>query len=356
LELVGSEQDLLEYRVANADPDAVASRRARIVLLSAAGFSNREVARRLGVSEHTVCKWRTRFLRSRLRGLRQAPRRGGRRRITEQQLDSVVAASLASVPEGAALPSMRRIAEAHGLSHNSVHRIWRSFGIKPHRESSFDLSAHAPPTDKAWDVIGLYLTPPVYVLIVCMNEQSHIEAVDEGPSRRTPKAGGSAEESLVCEAGAPGPMSKMVDSVAGQVRGWSNAPEAIAKYCEFLDRIDNAAPDQMNVHLVVDNYVNHKPRQVRDWMFKRPRFQLHLTPTHDLWLDQVDRWFEREMRRDVEPSEHSSEASFIATAESYSETMRGWETPYRRMPFLWIKPADDIKATINHFSAVRGNR
>jgi hypothetical protein len=101
----------------------------------------------------------------------------------------------------------------------------------------------------------------------------------------------------------------------------------------------------MDVHLVVDNYDEHKVQKIREWMTKRPRFELHLAPTHDAWLDQVDRWFEMSSPGQTKFAEHKSEASFQAAATDFLAA-----PDERPKPFVWTKSADAIKSTIACFA------
>ena len=120
----------LAYRSRSAPQLA---RRARIVLACADGQPTTGIARRLRVSPTTVCKWRSRFLAARVDGLADNPRPGAPRRITDAQVEDVVARTLGSPPPGATHWSTRAMARATGLSHATISRIWRAFGLQPHR-------------------------------------------------------------------------------------------------------------------------------------------------------------------------------------------------------------------------------
>ena len=203
------------------------------------------------------------------------------------------------------------MAEAVGLSHNSVHQLWRSFGIKPHRTTAFNLSADPLPTDKVWDVIGIYLAPPVHVFVVCIDETSQVEAVSGAPPRPPRRPSKATEELDVTDTVL---VSELVEVMASMVTDNKYTREQATTYGSFLDRIDSVAPAHMDVYLVVDNYATHKAQKIREWMAKRPRFQLHLAPGHDAWLDQVDRWFELSVPGQPKVDEHQSQASFQAAA------------------------------------------
>jgi hypothetical protein len=280
-----------------------------------------------------------------VRGLQDAPNRGGRRPISNEQVDELVAIALEPTPAGLTRRSTRQMAEAAGLSHNSVHQIWRSFGIKPHRKTAFSMSADPLPIDKVWDVIGLYLAPPAHVLVVCIDERSQVES-DSGapplPPRRPRKATAEIDVTDTVL------VSELVEVMASTVTNHRYSREQAPAYERFLDRIEAVAPAHMDVHLVVDNYDTHKSQKIREWMAKRTRFQLHLVPTHDSWLDQVERWFEMPSQGHPEIDEHQSEASFQAAAVSFLAA-----PDERSKPFVWTKSADAIKATIARFATTR---
>jgi hypothetical protein len=236
------------------------------------------------------------------------------------------------------------MAAASGVSHNSVHQIWRSFGIKPHRTTAFKLAADPLPIDKVWDVIGLYLRPPVHVLVVCIDEKSQVEVVSGVPPRLPSRPRRVTGEVLGSDGIGTVLLSELVEVVASTVGYNKSTRERDAEYGGFLDRIESVAPAHMDVHLVVDNYDGHKAQKIREWMPKRPRFELHLAPTHDAWLDQVDRWFEMSPSGQTKSDEHKSEASFQAAAADFLST-----SDRLSQPFMWTKSAQEIETTIARF-------
>ena len=345
LVLTPAEKSHLEGLAKATAPEDGVSKRAKIVLLCAEGLENREVARRLGTSAHTVGRWRAQFLAAGVRGLQDAPNRGGRRPLSDEQVDDVVAIALEATSSGDTPLSTRQMAEASGVSHNSVHQIWRSFGIKPHRTTAFKLAADPLPIDKVWDVIGLYLRPPVHVLVVCIDEKSQVELVSGVPPRLPRRPRRATGEILGSEGTGTVLLSELVEVVASTVSYNKSKRELYTEYGGFLDQIESVAPTHMDVHLVVDNYDGHKAQKIREWMTKRPRFELHLAPTHDAWLDQVDRWFEMSSSGQTKFNEHGSEDSFQVAAADFLSTLDNLSKP-----FMWTKSAQEIEATIARFA------
>jgi transposase len=155
-----------------------AALRAHIILACADGGANKTVAAELGLSEQTVCKWRARFVAQRLDGLLDAPRSGTPRTIDDAQVETVVVATLESKPEGATHWSTRLMARKMGMSPTAIGRIWRAFGLQPHRQETFKLSTDALFVDKVRDIVGLYMSPPVNAVVLCVDEKSQIQALD----------------------------------------------------------------------------------------------------------------------------------------------------------------------------------
>ena len=152
--------------------------RARIVLACAEGLDNKVVAARLRVTQQTVSKWRGRFVELRMQGLLDAPRPGAPRTIEDERVDAVIAKTLESVPVGATHWSTRTMAHAMGMSQTAVSRIWRAFGLQPHRQETFKLSSDPLFVDKVRDIVGLYMDPPVKAMVLCVDEKSQIQALD----------------------------------------------------------------------------------------------------------------------------------------------------------------------------------
>ena len=152
--------------------------RARIVLGCAAGDPNQVVARKLGVTPQTVCKWRARFIAQRRDGLHDEPRPGVPRSIDDAKVEAVIVATLETMPQGTTHWSSRGMARSSGISTSSVQRIWRAFGLQPHRTETFKLSTDPLFVDKVRDVVGLYMSPPDHALVLCVDEKSQMQALD----------------------------------------------------------------------------------------------------------------------------------------------------------------------------------
>ena len=146
--------------------------RARIILACAEGEQSKIVAARLAIDPETVSKWRRRFAERRLEGLWDEPRSGTPRTIEDARIEAVIVRTLETKPADATHWSSRGMARASGLSVSTVQRIWRAFGLQPHRLETFKLSTDPDFVAKVRDVVGLYVAPPERAIVLCVDENS----------------------------------------------------------------------------------------------------------------------------------------------------------------------------------------
>jgi len=158
-------------------PQALAER-ARIVLAAAGGLNNKEIATEVGVCAATAGTWRNRFAERRIDGLYDEPRPGAPREIGDDEIAAAIRKTLGTPPNGATHWSLRSMAKEIAHAPSSVHRIWRAFGLQPHRVETFKLSSDPLFVEKVRDIVGLYLSPPERALVLCVDEKSQVQALD----------------------------------------------------------------------------------------------------------------------------------------------------------------------------------
>ena len=279
------------------------ARRARVILACADGQPTTGIARRLHLSPTTVCKWRTRFLADRIDGLTDEPRPGAPRRITDTQVEDVVVRTLESTPPGATHWSTRGMAKATGLSHTTISRIWRAFGLQPHRTETFKLSPDPFLIDKVRDIVGLYVDPPEHAVVFCVDEKPQIQALERTAPLLPMQPGQAERRSFDYRRHGTTSLFAALDVKTGKVLGQLHRRHRSAEFLQFLRRIDAEVPEDQDVHLILDNYSTHKAPRIRRWLARHPRFHLHFTPTYSSWLNLVERWFAelttRQLRRGV---------------------------------------------------------
>ena len=321
------------------------ARRARIVLACAEGVTNTAVAKRLRVAPGTVGKWRSRFLAQRVDGLLDEPRPGTPRRITDTQIEAVIVRTLETTPRGATHWSTRSMAKASGLSAMAISRIWRAFGLQPHRAETFKLSPDPLLIDKVRDIVGLYMSPPEHALVLCVDEKSQIQALDRTAPLLPLRPGQAERGTHDYRRHGTTTLFAALDVKTGKVLGETRARHRAVEFRKFLDLIETNVPGDLDVHLILDNYGTHKTPRIRRWFAKRPRYHLHFTPTYGSWLNMVERWFggltTTQLRRGV----YRSIAALKHAIREYIDAHN-----VESKPFVWTKSADDILASIARFA------
>ncbi len=318
--------------------------RARIVLRCATGAENQQVAADLRIDKTTVGKWRRRFVERRLDGLRDEPRSGAPRTIDDARIEAVIVRTLESLPPDATHWSSRGMARTSGLSVSTVQRIWRAFGLQPHRLETFKLSTDPDFVAKVRDVVGLYVAPPARAIVLCVDEKAQIQALDRSQPMLPMRPGQPARRSHDYKRHGTTSLFAALDIATGRVIGKCYARHRAVEFRKFLDEIEAAVPSDLDVHLVIDNYATHKAPIIRNWLNRRPRWHIHLTPTSSSWLNQVERFFalltERQIRRGIYRSIAALKSAITTFIEQHNANPR---------PFRWTKSADDILASIERF-------
>lgn len=313
------------------------ARRARIVLLAAAGLENKKIAAELGATADTVGKWRRRFAERRLEGLYDEPRPG-------DAIAETVRRTLEETPADATHWSLRSMARAAGYAPSTIHRIWRAFGLQPHRSKSFKLSSDPFFVEKVRDIVGLYLNPPERALVLCVDEKSQIQALDRSQPLLPMRPGQVERRSHDYKRHGTLSLFAALDTATGQVIGRCFARHRAREFRAFLNTVEARVPADLDVHIIMDNLATHKTKAIRDWFARHPRWQVHYTPTSASWINQVERFFalltEKQLRRGVHRSTKDLEAAILA----YIDTVNADPKPFR-----WTKSADDILASIKRF-------
>jgi transposase len=290
----------------------------------------------MGLDRETVGKWRRRFMAHGLDGLRDDPRPGAPRTIEDQRIEAVIVRTLETSPPDATHWSSRGMARASGLSVSTVQRIWRAFGLQPHRLQTFKLSTDPDFVAKVRDVVGLYVTPPQHAVVLCVDEKSQIQALDRSQPMLPMRPGQAARRTHDYKRHGITSLFAALDIATGHVIGKCYPRHRATEFRKFLDEIEASVLKDLEVHLVMDNYATHKTPIIRAWLAKRPRWHVHLTPTSSSWLNQVERFFalltDRQIRRGVHRSVTELQAAIAAFIDQHNADPK---------PFRWTKSADD---------------
>jgi transposase len=345
LVLSQEEREALEGLTRRRKTAAGLARRAAIVLACAEVDSNKTVAKRLQVAPLTVGKWRARFVRDRLDGLLDEPRPGAPRKVTDKKVEDVVTQTLETTPKGATHWSTRQMAKRAGLSNATVSRIWRAFGLQPHRAETFKLSPDPLLVDKVRDIVGLYMDPPDNAVVLCVDEKSQIQALERTQPMLPLRPGQLERRPHDYKRHGTTSLFAALNVATGNVLGQTHRRHRSIEFRRFLDLIDESVPRALQVHLIIDNYSPHKSRLIPNWLVKRQRFHVHFTPTYGSWINLVERWFalltERQIKRGAHRSVPELENAIHEFLEAHHEAPK---------PFVWTKTADEIRASIARFA------
>ena len=311
--------------------------RARIVLNCDEGLTNSEVAQRLHITGATVCKWRERFRVKRLEGLLDEPRPGAPRSITDAQVERVVTKTLESMPDNATHWSTRLMAKKMGLSQTAIVRIWRAFGLQPHRVENFKISKDPQFVEKVRDIVGLYLNPPERAIVLCVDEKSQVQALNRTQPILPLAPGVPARQTHDYERHGVTSLFAAMDVASGVTISSCYRRHRHQEFLRFLKDIEDNLPSGLDVHLVMDNYGTHKVSKVRSWLARHPRYHVHFTPTSGSWLNLVERLFAEVTERCVRRGSHTAVSSLEKALLDYLDHRN--KNP---KPFVWTASADLI--------------
>jgi putative transposase len=347
LELSADEESQLQSLAGSRTLPHSIVQRARIVLACAAGDSNTAVAKRFGVRGATVGKWRHRYLEQGIEGLHDELRPGRPRTYEDDTVAEVINRALQTrPPDGSTQWSARSLAAATGISKTTVHRWLQTFSVQPHRQKHFKLSTDPFFVEKVRDIVGLYLNPPDKAMVLCVDEKTQIQALDR--TQPLLPMGLGYVEGVTHDYIRHGTTTLFaaLDVATGEVLTQCRPRHRHQEFLGFLRQIEKSVPEDLDVHLIVDNYCTHKHAKVRAWLAQRPRFHVHYTPTYASWLNQVERWFGIITQRAIRRGSFSSVKELIAKIEqfvaAYNKT---------KAPFNWTATADSILEKLQRLCA-----
>lgn len=312
-------------------------RRAQIILMAADGLSNTVIASKTGLSRAMVGVWRKRFLSQGVMGLYDGPKPGGPRSIEDERVARLIRTTLRRKPKNSTHWSCRTLAQETRISKSTIHRIWRAFGLQPHRQKHFSLSTDPLFVEKVRDIVGLYLNPPDKALVLCVDEKSQIQALErtqpilpmglgylEGVTHNYFRHGTTT-------------LFAALNIATGKVIGQCKHRHRHQEFLQFLNHVDSSVPKDLDIHLIVDNYRTHKHHKVQRWFAVHPRYHVHYTPTYSSWLNQVEIWFNIITQKAIRRGTFRNVKDLIQTIDRFVSSYN-----HNAAPFAWTATADSI--------------
>ena len=325
-------------------------RRAKIVLMSDKGLTNQQIGQQLELSGTSVGKWRRRFCEEGLMGLYDELRPGGPRSISDEKVASLIHKTLKKKPKGATHWTYRSIAAEAKLSKCTVQRVWKAFGLQPHRQKHFKLSNDPFFVEKVRDIVGLYLNPPDQAMVLCVDEKSQIQALE--PTQPMLPLGLGYVEGVTHNyiRHDTTTLFAALEIASGKVLTQRKPRHRHQEFLQFLTYIDQNVPKDLDIHLVVDTYSTHKHENVKRWIAARPRYHVHYTPTYASWLKQVEIWFGIITQKAIGGGTFKKVKDLIADIQAFTDQYNS-----NSRPFVWTATAESILAKVTRlFELIRG--
>jgi len=338
-----AEADRLELeRLHRATGEAAGlCRRARAVLLMAEGLAGTEVARRTGYTPVQISRIRRRFAEEGVAGLSDKPRSGRPPQLTQAKSARIVALTLKTPPSGLSHWSTRELAERVGVSHSTVHRIWKAHALQPHRTQTFKFTSDPRAEEKIRDVVGLYLNPPTHAVVLSLDEKTQIQALERTQPLLPLRPGLPARQTHDYQRHGLTSLYAALEVASGAVVGECSARHTGADFLRFLKTLHRRY-GRREMHVILDNSSTHSTPTVQAWLEAHPHVHFHFTPTGASWLNMVEAWFGILTRKSVRRGSFSSVRALIRHIRAYIEH---WNDHPK--PFVWTKePADIIRKAV----------
>jgi transposase len=277
-------------------------------------------------------------------GLLDEPRPGAPRKISDAMVEKAVTLTLEATPKDATHWSTRSLAKRIGLSRSTVSRIWRAFGLRPHRSETFKLSTDPLLIEKVRDIVGLYMNPPDRAVVLCVDEKPQIQALDRSQPTLPLRPGQIERRTHDYVRHGTTSLFAALNVKSGRIIGQQHRRHRGIEFRKFLDTIDQNVPQELEVHLVLDNLATHKTPMIQRWLLRHPRFHVHFTPKGASWINQVERFFAELTNKQLRRGVHRSTLELERAIDDYIDARN--RNP---KPFVWTKSADEILASIERF-------
>jgi transposase len=305
------------------------------------GMSGVAIAERVGYTVVQVSRLRRRFADQGIAGLQDRPRSGRPPTITARKRAQIVALTLKPPAAGLTHWSTRDLARHAGVSHGTVHRIWRAHALKPHQVSTFKFTTDPEAEAKIYDVVGLYLDPPTNAVVLSLDEKTQIQALSRTQPLLPLRSGLPARQTHDYRRNGLTSLYAALDVASGCVTGNCAAQHTGADFLRFMKHLARRYRGR-SLHVVLDNSSTHSTPAVQAWLAQHPEIQFHFTPKGASWLNMVEAWFGILTRKSVRRASFESVRALVRHIDAYITEWNSHPTP-----FVWTKdPATIIRKAV----------
>jgi transposase len=305
--------------------------RAKVILATADGLGTNEIVRRSGLSKPNVWRWQERFMHEGVDGLlRDKTRPPGKPPVPTDTVQRVLDLTVAEPPGETTHWTVRMMADAVGISAATVHRIWKTHGLAPHRTRTFKLSNDINFASKLRDVVGLYIDPPAHAIVLSVDEKSQIQALDRTQPGLPMKPGRCGTFTHDYKRNGTTTLFAALNVLDGTVIGRCMQRHRHQEFIRFLNTVEADVPAGKVIHVILDNYATHKHPKVRKWLTRHPRWTFHFVPTSCSWLNAVEGFFAKLTRRRLKRGVFHSIVDLQAAIKRFVA-----KTNRNPKPFVW---------------------
>lgn len=305
--------------------------RAKIILACAAGKHYDDIQRELNISRPVINKWKRRYHKEGLAGLKDLPRPGKPPVYDEVDKARVVQLACSRPGEGYTNWSQRRIALKLGMSQTKVQQILSSHDLKPHKVEYWCGKSTDPEfEEKMLNVVGLYMSPPKNALVISVDEKTSIQALDRSQPELPLRVGNPKRLTATYKRNGTVSLIAALAVHHGEITAEPIEKNNAENFLKFLKKIYRKYTGK-HLHVIADNLNIHKQKEVIEWVNSKKRITLHYTPTYSSWLNQIEIWFnilsKDVLRGGVWHSKKQLVDQLMEYVRTYNET--------RAKPFNW---------------------
>lgn len=313
--------------------------RAIVILLSEQGLSMDQIIEQTGLSRPVVNKWRQRFRKEGIDGLKDAPRSGKPRIITAEQQAMVIDKACSKPSDGYTNWSQKRIAKDVGISQSKVSQILNQADLKPHKIEYWCGKTKDPEfEEKMITIIGLYMSPPENALVICVDEKTQIQALDRTQPELPLRAGNPRRQTATYKRNGTVSLIAALAVHSGEITAKTMKSNNAENFLTFLKALDRKYRHKQ-LHIIADNLSIHKHKDVQKWLAGKRKIKLHFTPTYSSWLNQIEIWFNILSKDVVKGGIWRSSEQLTAQIIEYVKTYNAT----RAKPFRWTYTGEALK-------------